>query len=53
MTLKPCPFCGSKNIILISSHNKTWNYATCDDCNSDGPMADTPEDAKKKWNNRK
>lgn len=46
--LKPCPFCGSKNVSVDQSQRKTslftsetdaWVY--CSDCLCDGPNAST------------
>lgn len=47
--LKPCPFCGGKNI-------RIWNISTpwvsCDDCLANTACAPTEEEAVKYWNRR-
>lgn len=46
--LKPCPFCGSKNINPDYLDYELW----CDDCDTKGPTADSKKDAIVKWNKR-
>ena len=31
--LKPCPFCGSTDVKLVSSDDKSYVSVTCKDCN--------------------
>jgi hypothetical protein len=31
-----CPFCQSKNTVLVGAENK-WKYVHCNDCGADGP----------------
>ena len=44
--LKPCPFCGGKNLELL-----TWNVR-CTDCHTWGPADFSDEQAIKLWNKR-
>lgn len=52
--LLPCPFCGSTNIDAGRGEGPTmYSYsAYCLDCLAEGPLADTLEEAKEKWNGR-
>lgn len=54
--LKPCPFCGSKDVHLLNaSHNNEEWSVTCKDCNIwvDNMMCDmTKEQAIELWNRR-
>jgi len=47
--LKPCPFCGSKNVILRGIESNFW--LKCVNCGTDGPLCNE-KSAKKEWNNR-
>lgn len=52
--LKPCPFCGSKN---IADHGKYNTWINCIDCGAEGPIRGvelwkTKEDAIEAWNRR-
>lgn len=47
--LKPCPFCGSKDI-LESGYQVNW--ITCLNCECDGPLEKTKQEAIKAWNKR-
>ena len=59
--LKPCPFCGSKNIEIIKDDDEIPRWSQCLDCVAEGPPIDyrfdgTPEEARKiaidNWNRR-
>lgn len=49
--LKPCPFCGSKNIEVFG---KDEYWTRCTECGASGPedYNATPEDAIRAWNQR-
>lgn len=34
MTLKPCPFCGSEDVVLVSGRHAPWYYTavSCRSC---------------------
>lgn len=49
--LKPCPFCGSKNIVL-TSHGAVIVFVQCDDCCATFPHFDSEEEAINTWNRR-
>lgn len=49
--LKPCPFCGSTNLVVDSSDMYRW-YVECWDCEADGPFADDEGLAIEAWNKR-
>ena len=53
LKLKPCPFCGGKNLITVK------NYVLCLDCHTHGPYTDSDGQlihtiigAEKAWNKR-
>lgn len=46
--LKPCPFCGSNNLIVDGF---TWVH--CKNCRTDGPLFNDRKKAIKAWNTRK
>jgi hypothetical protein len=49
--MKPCPFCGSRNICEILDQYHYW--VSCCDCLADGPkMIPGPEEAWEMWNQR-
>lgn len=53
--LKPCPFCGSKDIesaFMIDRVSGIY-VAGCPKCETYGPQKDTPELANRDWNRRK
>lgn len=54
--LKPCPFCGSKNIKLLEYGNWKNFYCECEDCRAivpDPSITDyTEEEAIEAWNTR-
>ena len=51
--LKPCPFCGSKNIWVNEAGKDTdmW-FVQCDDCYATFPHFDSKEEAVTAWNKR-
>jgi len=55
-TLKPCPFCGSKNIESwesenLNKHEMIW-CVFCVDCKCEGPESLVEVEAIQLWNNR-
>jgi Lar family restriction alleviation protein len=51
--LKPCPFCGSKNIVVAHTKKLFVYRSICKDCGADNcKLAETEEDAIKLWNTR-
>lgn len=52
---KACPFCGDGVIkaqaLMLKNYPAGYN-AMCDNCESTGPYAETPEGALEKWNAR-
>ena len=53
--LKPCPFCGGKDISteLVGEYGNTPFAARCNDCDAEGPTAMSVSEAGEKWNIRK
>ena len=51
--LKPCPFCGSKNISCEEGgkHVGLW-FVQCEECWATFPHFDTKEEAISAWNRR-
>jgi Lar family restriction alleviation protein len=49
--LMPCPFCGNENIQMQYGHGVHW--ASCWDCNSDGPQNEKKQFAIELWNERR
>jgi Lar family restriction alleviation protein len=49
--LKPCPFCGS-NDITQEFCNTPWRYIGCNQCEEEGPPADSHGEAVRLWNTR-
>lgn len=48
--LKPCPFCGGKALLHERSQApEAWVYCRCGGA---GPMSETDDGAKAKWNQR-
>ena len=51
--LKPCPFCGSENVMVDHAGSKTpYCWAYCADCGACGETMMDAEDAAAKWNTR-
>lgn len=48
--LKPCPFCGGRDLDLMVAMREC--YWSCNDCDADGPMCSEKEGATEKWNTR-
>ena len=48
MKLKPCPFCGSNDVKVVSG----MNFVACYECESDSGVYDSKEEAVKAWNRR-
>lgn len=48
--LKPCPFCGNKNIEIVDGD--AWPWVRCRECLGSTAMENTKEEAIKKWNRR-
>ncbi|ENK7136053.1 Lar family restriction alleviation protein [Enterobacter roggenkampii] len=49
--LKPCPFCGQKNL-LISHQNRNICSVVCFDCGGEGPEELSRKEAITSWNRR-
>lgn len=51
--LKPCPFCGSKEVEVYRPEAAAWSAViTCNACMAWGPEAKENEDAAERWNSR-
>ena len=50
--LKPCPFCGSENIIIEEGPISGGFCATCNSCFALGPWSSCEDEAIKTWNER-
>lgn len=51
--LKPCPFCGAKNVLDLTLVGDRDSYVVrCFACHADGPPADTRVEAMQAWNTR-
>lgn len=49
--LKPCPFCGRENLIIIfDDYNNSAVF--CNKCGAEGPLKGTEEGAIEAWNRR-
>lgn len=44
VTVNPCPFCGSSNILELSGHSVSW--MVCDDCKAEGPVGTVSWDSR-------
>lgn len=52
---KPCPFCGAQRIKCVSEgepQGPRFRVASCSGCGSQGPRADSDQEARKAWNKR-
>lgn len=47
--LKPCPFCGSKN---VSINGLSISWIECNECEMETKQYETREEAIKSWNTR-
>lgn len=47
--IKACPFCGYEDCAVDSCSMKY--YITCPNCEADGPMCESVDDAVRMWNN--
>lgn len=52
MELKPCPFCGSENVIFVNGLIGPGMWVSCNDCAAIGPTCQTKEEAESAWNRR-
>jgi len=55
MKLEQCPFCGESyaiNVLDASDQYVSSFWVTCGNCDAEGPVADTEDDAVEKWNKR-
>lgn len=48
--LKPCPFCGSKDLELLGHFSIRW--VACNSCYAESGSYDTDEEAIEAWNRR-
>jgi Lar family restriction alleviation protein len=48
-TLKPCPFCGGLQLVMMPYEPY---YQECLDCGASGPWGKSPEEAVALWNKR-
>lgn len=48
--LKPCPFCCGNNLKICDWYVACW--VECLGCFTEGPSAETPEEAIEVWNRR-
>lgn len=49
--MKPCPFCGSKDITTFPEEFNFW-YAWCTDCGAKGPIEYEEAKSKESWDDR-
>lgn len=49
--LKPCPFCGGKNIYMFTDIMSRW-WVFCKDCDVQAGRHETKEQAVDAWNRR-
>ena len=50
--LKPCPFCGSKRIVIHKLPDGKTKFAICMNCKASSNGADREEDVVYLWNKR-
>lgn len=48
--LKPCPFCGSDDVVLDETY--MHSYAQCRVCRAEGGLRDSHDEAAAAWNSR-
>ena len=51
--IKPCPFCGSRNLAVRTAWDYRHEFVTCRNCGTNGPRADDTHGAWAAWNDRK
>lgn len=49
-TIRPCPFCGSKQVGFCFNDGNTSMWVECDDCGAEGSGATIQADAVESWN---
>ena len=55
MKLKSCPFCGNNEVIVTPMDGENpspFYWVMCSNCEVDGPIGDTEEEAVLLWNKR-
>ena len=50
MNVKPCPFCGERDLIFLSYDCEDNPYVVCDECDAMGSTKKTEEEAVRIWN---
>lgn len=50
--MKPCPFCGSKLLEICDSMLDDDIVVRCTECETEGPHAESTQDAVAKWDER-
>ncbi len=50
--LKPCPFCGSEEVHVVSYMPSKSHDVTCGKCETKGPVSKDRDEAIKAWNKR-
>ena len=49
---RPCPFCGSDDLLLVRGHEGAVYWFECQNCLARGPQGSLLEPASTLWNNR-
>lgn len=49
--MKPCPFCGGKELDVFSTAYSEW-YVVCNNCGTEGPVGHTEEKGIELWDKR-
>lgn len=52
-TMKPCPFCGAKDIQIATDDGFRWYFALCAECGARGPEVRGAEAPIAAWNKRR
>lgn len=53
ITLKRCPFCGSKKLVIHSpDYDGEWVLVECENCSTSGPIGESFYEAFSLWNKR-
>ena len=50
--LKPCPFCGSDDLIVCESKKRAYFYVSCYECGAECGGCEGLEEAIEEWNRR-